>query len=298
MTIRRPHNHPLANRYTASYAAAILLHLLLLLLLSPAREFLIEASARPAQPDPLAFEFVESEAEPAEPPPDTRYRSDRNARSADRSTADVPVSDRAFSEGIVDIQGDFETRPDVRATGAAPGEESGEGDAQSQETSETEQIYKGLESMAMLKRRGLTTRAQRERSVFGAPAESRRAVAAENTQTRALEEGGLQLSTYDWHFAPYLKYLKERIQSHIFPPPAFTRLGMIEGESKVRFRIYPDGRMEQLEVLDSRGSELLLNTSTRAVELSAPFKPLPDDFPDPYLEITGLFAYVLMRGGR
>ena len=150
--------------------------------------------------------------------------------------------------------------------------------------------------MAWLKRKGLTTRAQREQSVFGAPANPRQSVAGTNMESRALDQGGLQLSTYDWNFAPYLKYLKQRIQSNIFPPAAFTRLGIIDGESKVRFRIYPDGRLEEFAVLDSRGSELLLKTSVQAVELSAPFKPLPSDFPEPFLEITGIFSYVLMRG--
>ena len=56
--------------------------------------------------------------------------------------------------------------------------------------------------------------------------------------------------------------------------------------------------MERFEVLDSRGSELLLKTSTQAVELSAPFKALPEDFPEPFLEITGLFAYILLKGGK
>jgi outer membrane biosynthesis protein TonB len=298
MLIQRLQNHPLANRYTASYAVAILLHFLLLLLMtSPANKLFLEPSAAIPKPDPLSFEFVESEAKPSDPPPDSRFRSDRNARSADRSSADLPRGDLAHSEGIVDIQGDFRTQQLSDPSEAAQADESADDDSGGEE-SEAEQIYKGLESMAMLKRQGLLTRAQRERSVFGAPASSRSSVAARNMSSRALEEGGLQLSTYNWNFAPYLKYLKQRIQSHIFPPAAFSRLGMIDGESKVSFRIFPDGRMEQLEVLDSRGSELLLKTSTQAVELSAPFKPLPGDFPEPFLEITGVFAYILMKGGR
>jgi len=298
MPIHRLQNHPLANRYTASYAIAILLHLLLLLLLTtPAKELFFEASPNRPTAEPLAFEFVESEAEPTKRAADTRYMSDRNAISKDISQEDLPRTDQAYNEGIVEYQGDFETRQAAEsdppaassATGQAP-EQTGE------EQSETEQIYKGLESMASLTRKSFTTREQRERSVFGRPAPSRSQVASRNLSSRALEEGGLQLSTYNWNFAPYLKYLKQRIQSHIFPPAAFSRLGMIDGESKVRFRIYPDGRMEKFEVLDSRGSELLLKTSTQAVELSAPFKQLPEDFPEPFLEITGIFAYILYKG--
>ena len=296
MLIQRILNHPLANRTTASYAIAVVLHLLMLILLTPARKVFFESSAAESQPSPLSFEFVESDAQSADPPPDSRFRSDRNARSADQSTADLPKGPSAYSEGIVDFQSDFQTQRQSESDLAGqqqtdPSEESEQG-----EESEAEQIYKGLESMAWLKRKGVTTQAQRERSVFGAPANTRQSVAGTNTSSRALDQGGMQLSTYDWNFAPYLKYLKQTIQSNIYPPAAFSRLGIIDGESKIRFRIYPDGRLERLEILDSEGSELLLKTSTQAVELSAPFKPLPSDFPEPFLEITGIFAYVLMRG--
>jgi outer membrane biosynthesis protein TonB len=296
MLTQRPHNHPIANRHTASCTVAVLLHLLLLLFLTPAREIFLDSSSARVQPDPLAFEFVESSAIPAEQPPDTRLVSDRNVRSADQSNADLPRSELAYNEAFVDIQGDFETRQSAESQDLSRRQEKVL-EIESAETSEAEQIYKGLESMALLKRRGLMTRAQRERSVFGAPSRAKQSVAARNTESQALEQGGLQLSTYNWNFAPYLNYLKKRIQSHIFPPAAFTRLGLIDGESKVRFRIYPDGGMEGLEVLDSYGSELLLKTSTQAVELSAPFKPLPEDFPEPFLEITGIFAYLLLRNG-
>ena len=296
MLIQKIQKHPLVNRYTASYALAILLHMLFLLLLTPARHLLVDSQAAADRPDPLSFEFVESYARPSVSPPDTRFRSDRSARSEDQSDADLPRTDQAFNDGVVDLRGDLlaQRRSEPQDMRQEVLEQLQDGEAG--ENSEAEQIYKGLESMAWLKRKGLKTRAQREESVFGSPANSRQSIAGTNKESRALDQGGLQLSTYDWNFAPYLKYLKQRIQSNIFPPAAFTRLGIIDGESKVRFRIYPDGRLEEFAVLDSRGSELLLKTSVQAVELSAPFKPLPTDFPERFLEITGIFSYVLMRG--
>lgn len=296
MLNQRLQNHPLVNKYTASYILAILLHLLFLLLLTPARHLLVESQVVPDRPDPLSFEFVESDARPSESPPDTRFRSDRNARSADQSKADLPMTAQAYNDGIIDVQGDFLTQRESERQDARKQALEQQQDVEVGENSEAEQIYKGLESMAWLKRQGLKTLAQREQSVFGTPANPRQSIAGTNRESRALDQGGLQLSTYDWNFAPYLKYLKQRIQSNIFPPAAFTRLGIIDGESKVRFRIYPDGRLEEFVVLDSLGSELLLKTSVQAVELSAPFKPLPTDFPEPFLEITGIFSYVLMRG--
>ena len=111
----------------------------------------------------------------------------------------------------------------------------------------------------------------------------------------ALPIGGLQLSTYDWEYAPYLAYLKSHIGAHIYPPAAFTDLGLIDGETVVRFKIYKDGSLKDLEALKHQGSPLLRDTSVRAVKLSAVFKPLPPDFPDPYLEVTGIFEYVVFR---
>src|SRR5688572_16797653 len=58
--------------------------------------------------------------------------------------------------------------------------------------------------------------------------------------------GGIQLSTTEWDFAPYLLDLKRRIKQKWIPPIAFTALGAIHGYSWVRFRIYPDGHMEEI----------------------------------------------------
>ena len=121
----------------------------------------------------------------------------------------------------------------------------------------------------------------------------------DNSKTRALErgEGGLQLSTYAWDWAPYMQYLKRHIDRHIYPPRLFE-LGMIDGTTVVKFRIWRNGQLEGPELLDYEGSELLLKTSLKAVELSAPFKALPPDFPDEYLEIVGTFEYLIFGKGQ
>jgi hypothetical protein len=117
----------------------------------------------------------------------------------------------------------------------------------------------------------------------------------DNQKTRALDMGGLSFNTYDWNFAPYLLELKRIIRSNIFPPIAFTRLGMISGETLLRFRIYPSGEMQNLVILGYRGDKSLMKTSYSAVEISAPFPKLPPDFPEPYLEVTGKFLYLIRK---
>jgi len=117
----------------------------------------------------------------------------------------------------------------------------------------------------------------------------------ENLESRARDMGGLSFNTYNWEFAPYLLMLKKRIQRNIFPPAAFSQLGLISGESLIRFRIYPDGRLTDLQVLDYKGHESLMETSRKALQISAPFPALPKDFPEQFLEVTGKFMYIVQR---
>lgn len=117
----------------------------------------------------------------------------------------------------------------------------------------------------------------------------------QQTEARAAEDGGLSFNTYDWDFAPYMLALKERISRNIFPPLAFTKLGMIDGDTMLRFRIYPDGRLGDLELLGYTGHHSLMETSRFAVTASAPFPGLPPDFPKSYLEVTAKFSYFVKK---
>ncbi len=120
----------------------------------------------------------------------------------------------------------------------------------------------------------------------------------DNPESRAEDMGGLSFNTYNWDFAPYLLMLKHRIQNNIFPPPAFYQLGIIDGETLLRFKIFPNGQMKDLEILKYKGHESLMLTSQNAVVSSSPFPGLPKDFPEPYLEVTGKFIYFIRREGN
>ncbi|MFQ5772553.1 MAG: energy transducer TonB, partial [bacterium] len=89
--------------------------------------------------------------------------------------------------------------------------------------------------------------------------------------------------------------LKKKVEHNIFPPPAFIRMGIISGETLLRFKIYPNGEMKDLEVLEYKGHETLMQTSVRAIEISAPFAPLPSNFPEAYLEVTAKFHYFIQK---
>jgi outer membrane biosynthesis protein TonB len=105
--------------------------------------------------------------------------------------------------------------------------------------------------------------------------------------------GGISINTTAWDFAPYLLDLKQRIKQHWIPPLAFTALGAIHGFTKINFRIYPDGRTDGLDVIETNGHESLHRSSLNAIKGAAPFRPLPKDFPEEYLDITFGFYYLL-----
>ncbi len=105
--------------------------------------------------------------------------------------------------------------------------------------------------------------------------------------------GGISISTTAWDFAPYLLDLKHRIKNHWMPPLAFTAMGAIHGYTVVRFRIARDGTLSGVEVVDTEGHESLHRASVNALRGAAPFRRLPDDFPDEVLEVQIGFYYLL-----
>jgi outer membrane biosynthesis protein TonB len=105
--------------------------------------------------------------------------------------------------------------------------------------------------------------------------------------------GGISINTTAWDFAPYLLDLKHRVKQHWIPPLAFTALGAIHGYTVVEFRIYPDGQMEAMGVIEQEGHKSLHRASANAIKGAAPFRPLPEDFPEPYLEVRFGFYYLL-----
>jgi outer membrane biosynthesis protein TonB len=105
--------------------------------------------------------------------------------------------------------------------------------------------------------------------------------------------GGISINTTAWDFAPYLLDLKQRVKQHWIPPLAFTALGAIHGYTVVLFRIYPDGRMQMLQTVEEEGHDSLHRASVNAIKGAAPFRPLPKDFPEDYLEVRFGFYYLL-----
>jgi hypothetical protein len=287
------------NPYLWAYAAAILFHLLLLILQRPLGQAFftsLPSCELPALP-PLIFEFVEVPDTQTEEktPEQTPLLADRNQVSQDQQTESLAENHLAFSDGIARAKEVLDTSDGKRHGDAFPHGQNGE---QSQtEVERDREVDPEFSFVDVLLKDPARAQQERQRAVLGRAALPQQRVQMNNQQTRALERGGLQLSTYAWNFAPYLSYLKQHIGAHIFPPRAFD-LGLLEGNTKVWFRIWRDGRLDGPEMIEFEGSPMLRDTSVKAVELSAQFKPLPLDFPFDYLEIVGTFEYLILKNGR
>jgi TonB family protein len=114
-----------------------------------------------------------------------------------------------------------------------------------------------------------------------------------NLASSLARKGGVSFNTYEWDFAPYMLAMKRRVERNMHPPYAFTHMGMVSGTNILSFTVLRDGTVKGLRILGSETHFSLDRTSLRAVELSAPFLPLPDDFPEDVLEVTARFSYII-----
>jgi outer membrane biosynthesis protein TonB len=238
----------------------------------------LKALDAPPPDVPLEFTVVSPAPTPIQPPedaPPSRFRSTTSSQAADEdprdTNADAPHSEKGLPvpqdqpggrRGGSDGGGQSELPP-------MPEEQEGLGDAITKSKWTPEISPRQEPSFAD------------ETTDFYEPGSARASI------------GGIQLSTTEWDFAPYLLDLKRRIKQKWIPPIAFTALGAVHGYTWVRFRIYPDGHMEGAGIVETEGHDSLHRSSLNAVKGAAPFRELPDDFPDPFLEIEFGFYYLL-----
>ena len=284
---------------------SLLLHALFLALWNAAVEFSpAQLMPLPAIPKsaPLVFDLQRPDrpqeviATPADAPTTTTPRkadflSDKNAlaRNQQPAPADVPLSASPFSRGDLESHDLLPQppQPEKEASGkpeAKPAETEKEQEAPANDLPENENAPIAGQRQPET---GARTRNPFQLDLPGVP--------HNHIDSKAAESGGLSFNTYNWDFAPYMLALKERIGRNIFPPLAFSKLGMIDGDTLLRFKIYPDGRLADLELLTYTGHKTLMETSRFAVTASAPFPNLPANFPESYLEVTAKFSYFIKK---
>jgi hypothetical protein len=285
---------------------SILLHILILSVWNSALRLdwtqMAPAVPPPAKSAPLVFDLQQPELprEVIATPDDARttpqpqkadFLSDKNALARNQEPVPaLPLTGEPFSRGDL-ASHDLLPKPPSPQREAVPAGQA-EPAAETGEKKESESPDPAADANA-------DRAVAPDRKAAAAPRQPFRldlpGVPHQQLQGRAAESGGLSFNTYDWDFAPYMLALKARIGRNIFPPLAFSKLGMIDGDTMLRFKIYPDGHLADLELLGYTGHHSLMDTSRFAVTASAPFPTLPSDFPKAYLEVTAKFSYFVKR---
>ncbi len=80
------------------------------------------------------------------------------------------------------------------------------------------------------------------------------------------------------NFSPYIEEVRNKIKSAWFPPRGQRSCRVV-----VEFRISKDGNVQFPRVEKSSGIVFVDQAAVNAVRTAAPFKKLPDDFPNPYV---------------
>ena len=246
--------------------------------------------AAPAQAEPPREVIATpADAKTTVQPKHADFLSDKNALARDQEPAPgVPLGPDPFSRGDFASHDLFpQTPPPEKETAAAHPKERPAAPDQNP-TEGSQEILAGEKTDPSQRQNGEDARISKAPFQMTLPG-----VQHDNRDSQVADSGGLSFNTYNWDFAPYMLELKERIRRNIFPPLAFSQLGMIDGDTLLRFKIYPNGELRDLELLAYQGHRSLMETSTMAIKVSAPFRKLPGDFPEPYLEVTAKFTFFI-----
>jgi protein TonB len=91
-----------------------------------------------------------------------------------------------------------------------------------------------------------------------------------------------------------MRMLKDKIE-RIWKYPRDAALRRISGDLYIRFSIRRDGSVGDITLVRTSGYHDLDEAALQAVKDGEPYWPLPDDWKEEELSITGHFIYVIGR---
>ena len=288
------------NIYLYALIAAILLHLeifllpyliglLRLLLLSIFPNSQLFASPLPPKqsPPPIVLEF--KKPEPQFPDKFWELNENPNANAKTPEQSDILSTKSSVSAAPILDKSRAET---PKSDPADAKNESEENPQEVIDLKGSEQIF-AYNTQRRFSKNLLTGR---EESTEAAPQETQQKTAEVfNDKFDAKLVGDFALSTYEWEWAPYWLDFKKKLYRVWTVPPVYSRLGLIYGYTIIWAKLNRKGEMLDYKVLKHEGHTSLLESSVGAIRSSFPFKPLPDNFPDEFLEITFLLRYPNLR---
>ncbi len=98
---------------------------------------------------------------------------------------------------------------------------------------------------------------------------------APGAKTGGKSEGvAVSAGSEDFKFPPYLAIIRDKIERHWNPPP-----GTVQGaKAKIQFTVLRSGRVGEVKLQDSSGNFYFDQAAERAILLSSPFPPMPEEF--------------------
>jgi len=99
-----------------------------------------------------------------------------------------------------------------------------------------------------------------------------------------------QIGLSNFPYTYYLQILHGRISTNWYPAQAVPGLTG-NFHTTVLFKIFRNGRISTVEIMESSGVRALDMSAVRAVQNAAPFPPLPQDYEDEYLIIRLIFEH-------
>jgi hypothetical protein len=283
----------------------VLLHLLLLVVYRPLSRIEIFPDRSDAEEavvtEPLVFELVETPDDAIQRrPEETNLLSDKNAMARNEIRPDDTRPGEAYSEGLADHRV-FAGEPDPTGDAETSSQEQMAEQPQDDSKAELRDAHPDLSIRTFDARQSLRdklykdTHLDRNQGLLSMHSRFMDDLDYNQREFSAEALGGVTLSTYAWDFAFYILEMKRKLRENTYPPIAFSRFGMISGQTVLSFKVMPDGKVSDLAVLEYDGHRTLMETSVDAVKNSSPFRPLPGDFPEDYLELKWTFVYYVIR---
>ena len=104
---------------------------------------------------------------------------------------------------------------------------------------------------------------------------------------------GKNINTNNVDFGPYMKEVQRRIKLNWDPPKEKSDKQVV-----VLFKIAKDGRLLSCKVKQSSGVPDVDKAAIKAVEITAPFRPLPSKYNDNSVDVQFTFDYKVFGGSR
>jgi len=101
----------------------------------------------------------------------------------------------------------------------------------------------------------------------------------------ALLSGEISLSTTEWDFAPWVKSFRRAVIDRWRAPAAYY-MGLIDGWTEIELEVLRDGTVRRVDVVgEDVGHRSLTTAAVFALEGAAPYRALPEHFPDETLVV-------------